>query len=446
MLQQAIVSGKEVQLTDTPHGHILFTRNTFSPDNQWIVYDVRPQDDIFDGKRIEKVNIETKEVVVIYEATNNARVGVPSYHPFENKVVFIHGPEFPTAEYCYNSWRRCGMVVDEREPLKGRQLDARDVTLPFTAGALRGGTHAHSWHFDGSMVSFTYEDEVLSYRKQETLEQEMNIRNIGITIIGKSVLVHSGERNVDGDFTVLVSRTTANARPGSNEIVKAIEEGWVGENGYMKSDGTQQEKALVFQGIVIDKQGNQVSEVYIIDLPDDLTVASSDSPLEGTECRRPAPPKGVVQRRLTYTANWKYPGIQGPRHWLRTNFDGSKIAFMAKDDRGIVQIWTISPLGNQLIQVTHNPFSIQSSFSWSPDGEYIAYAADYSLFVTNVATGKSIRLTPKTVDGNIILPYSVVYSSDGKNISYMRDMNHDGSRYSQIFIFRFDKYIAMRQT
>jgi hypothetical protein len=51
----------------------------------------------------------------------------------------------------------------------------------------------------------------------------------------------------------------------------------------------------------------------------------------------PLSPKGCTQRRLTFTAQRKFPGIQGPRHWLRSSPDGSRIAFLMKDDAGVVQ-------------------------------------------------------------------------------------------------------------
>ena len=124
-------------------------------------------------------------------------------------------------------------------------------------------------------------------------------------------------RNHDGEyFSVLVTRTVANPKPGSDEIKKAFEESWVGIN----------HNALAFQGHVVTVNNKTISEVFIVELPDDLT-QPGDGPLAGTETRMPCPPKGCVQRRLTLTAERKFPGIQGPRHWLRSSPDGSRIAF-----------------------------------------------------------------------------------------------------------------------
>ncbi|WP_110955467.1 DUF3748 domain-containing protein [Anaerosinus massiliensis] len=442
MVNTQSLRGKEVQLTKSPNGHQLVNKNIFSPDSSWIVYDVRSQDHIFDSECIEKVNIHTKERVVLYKASNQAKVGVASYHPFENKVAFIHGPEFPTEEYSYSAVHRYGAMVDEKNLMHAENIDARDVTIPFTPGALRGGTHVHIWHSDSSMMSYTYEDEILADVMQESAEQDMNIRNVGVTVFNKHIAVHPGKRNFDGYFSVLVTKTNANAQPDSDDIVKALEEGWIGKNGYVKKDGNRQKKALAFQGFVIGKDGMQVPEVYRVDLPDDLTISGDSGPIQGTVSKRPQPPEGVVQTRLTFTTDRKYPGIQGPRHWLRTNPDGSKIAYMAKDDQGVVQIWTVPTTGGTPAQVTHHPFSIQTGFSWSPDGEYFAYGADNSLFVTSISDGISTRLTTRANDHEAILPYCVSYSPDGKNIAYLKNVRCGADAkesYSQIFCFQFEK-------
>ena len=433
-------AGQETQLTQSPNGHALLNRNIFSPDSNWIVYDVRSQDSVFDGDRIEKVQVHTKEVITLYKAKNQAKVGAVSYHPFENKAAFIHGPEFPCAAYDYSATHRYGAIIDEAHPQTIQTIDARNVIAPFTPGALRGGSHVHVWHPDATMLSFTYEDDVLSNIKEETAAQDMNIRNIGITSFNKKVSCPKGEHNLNGFFTILASKTNANAEPGSDEIIKALEEGWIGSDGYLREDGTRQTKALAFQGIVLDKKGQEVTEVYRLDLPEDLTIPGESGPLEGTLTKRPQPPKGTKQTRLTFTTERNHPGIQGPRHWLRSSQDGSKIAYMAKDDNGIVQIWTVPTLGGAPTQVTQNSFSIQTSFDWSPDGKFFAYAADNSLFITEIATGIATRLTEKSRDEDAILPHWVCYCPNGKSLAYLRNAvasTESVKRYPQIFAFHF---------
>jgi hypothetical protein len=231
---------------------------------------------------------------------------------------------------------------------------------------------------------------------------------------------HAHPRNHDGDyFTVLATRTIARPRPGSDEINRACEEGWVGTNGYIRRNGSRQRHALAFQGQVLSPEGATISEVFIADLPDHPTQAG-DGPLCGTETRAPYPPKGTVQRRLTLTTDRRFPGLQGPRHWLRSSPDGSQIAFLMKDDVGVVQLWTVSPNGGSVRKVTKNLWPVASAFNWSPDGHRIAHIMDNSVCVTDVASGQTKRLTACTGVVSIPRPEACVFSPDGKSIAFVR--------------------------
>ena len=86
----------ETQITFSPYNHSLDNNDNFSPDNMWLVYDTRTNNGgIRRGKTIEKVNISTKEIVTIYSAPGASETGpgtgAVSYHPIENKIIFIHG-------------------------------------------------------------------------------------------------------------------------------------------------------------------------------------------------------------------------------------------------------------------------------------------------------------------------------------------------------------------
>jgi Tol biopolymer transport system component len=151
-----------------------------------------------------------------------------------------------------------------------------------------------------------------------------------------------------------------------------------------------------------------------------MTIAG-EQPLAGTPTRRPAPPRGVTQRRLTFTADRRHPGIEGPRHWLRSSPDGSRIAFLMRDALGEVQIFTVSPGGGEPVQVTHDDWNVASSFTWSPDGRRIAYVADGSVFVVDVASGASTRLTDRTIFAPP-RPEACVFSADGRRIAFMRSV------------------------
>lgn len=429
-------SGAEIRVTRGPGGKILTNIGVWSPDGEWLVYDTRPDaaGEQFLGRRIEAVRVGTGEVRVLYESGNGAHCGVVTWHPSRREVVFIHGPESPTADWSYGPFHRQGVLVDWDRPGVARPLDARDLVAPFTPGALRGGSHVHVFSGDGAWVSFTYEDHVMA-QAEPGVGVDLNQRNVGVSVVGRPVKVGVGHaRNHDGTaFTVLVTRTVNQPRPGSDEIQKAFEEGWVGTRGYRRGDGVWQ-KALAFQGLVVGRNGASHAEVFIVDLPEDLTVPG-DGPLAGSASLRPRPPKGVEQRRLTFTEGRRFPGIQGPRHWLRVDSAGTRIACLMKDDAGVVQIWTVSPLGGELRQVTRNAHSVASAFTWSPDGTALAYVMDGSVWVTDAATGETRRLTEPGAAEDAPRPEACVFSPDGGRIAFVRHLAvPEGGRANQICV------------
>ena len=409
----------------------------WSPHSEWIVYDTRSDraGEEFDGSTIEQVQVASGAVKKLYQAKNGAHCGVATFSPKRDEVVFMLGPEHPTSDWQYCAWHRQGVLVRTSKPGEATDLDARDLTPPFTPGALRGGSHLHVWDGSGEWVSFTYEDHLLACFKQESAEHDVNLRNVGVSIPGHPVtVVKDHPRNQDGDyFSVLVTRTRVNPQPGSDEIKRACEEGWIGTNGYARPDGLQQKHALAFQGQVVTARGESISEVFIVDLPEDLTIIG-DGPLAGTKTRRPVPPAGASQRRLTFTGSRKFPGIQGPRHWLRSSPAGDQIAYLMKDDSGVVQLWTISPNGGTPRQITHNETPIGSAFTWSPNGSDIAHVMDNSVCVTHVATGKTARLTPRCEDLTAPGPQACVFSSDGSQIAIVRPTLTEGLWFNQIWI------------
>jgi len=436
----------ERQLTTAPHGHILTNANGWSPDGEWIVYDVRsdPAGSVFDGTRIEAVHVESGEVRVLYESQNGACCGAASFCPTSDKVVFIHGPENPTPDWQYNAWHRRGVVVDFRVAVDraanhgsaaAETLDARDLMPPFTPGALRGGTHLHIYSPDGQWIAFTYEDHLLANLPLGT-SADSNQRNIGVAVPSERPVrvKRDHPRNHDGThFSIVVTQTVNQPRPGSDEISRACEEAWIGTNGYLRSDGTRQRRALAFQGTVLTERSLAIAEAFIVDLPDDLT-QPGNGPLAGTATRRPFPPRGVVQRRLTYTSDRRHPGLQGPRHWLRSAPDGSRIAMLMKDDAGVVQLWTISPNGGEPRQLTHNAYDIASAFTWSPDGGSIAHVLAGSVCITDAEAGLTRRITPRQPAEFAPRPEACVYSTQGDKIAYVRPAISGGRVYNQIFI------------
>ncbi len=420
---------QEKQLTFAPRSHQLTNINVWTPDSQWLVYDVRPSGASFTGLTIERVNVKSGEVEVLYRAEQGAHVGVVTTSPDEPiRYAFIHGPEHPDSVWHYDFHHRRGVIVAEPDRELAVTLDAMDITPPYTPGALRGGSHVHIFSPDGSRLSFTYNDHVM-----HEWDSTQDLRNVGVAIPLRGVNPPKQHpREYDGShFCVLVTKTVAQPKSGSDEINRAYEEGWVGTSGYTKPDGSQQRWALAFIGDTVAEDGTKLPEVFIVDLPenDDDYAQAGLQPLEGTEHQLPAPPAGVVQKRLTFTSKYKHPGVvSSPRHWLRSSPDGSEIAFLMHDETGVVQVWTISPNGGKPRQVTDSQYSVQSAFSWSSDGRYLALVIDNSVMLCKMSNGQLRRVTQRTEHPPS--PDAIVFSPDNRYIAYMRTL----SGYSQIFM------------
>jgi hypothetical protein len=380
--------------------------------------------------------VDSGRIETVYEARHGAACGVATWHPQKERVVFIHGPEFPTPEWNYGISRRRGVVVDLARPGVAQPLDAMNYAPPFVPGALRGGSHVHVFSADGERVSFTYDDQVLPPAGPGGADAGSGRRNIGVAVAARPVRVaRSHPRNHDGGwFSVLVSHTVAQPRPGSDEIGRAAEEGWVGRDGYVRPDGTRQRHALAFQGTVTGRHGGTHAEVFLLDLPEDLTRAG-DGPLEGTLTELPAPPRGVQQRRLTHTGDRRFPGIAAqPRHWLRSSPDGRQIAFLMRDDDGRAQFWLVAPGDGMLRPLSRHPWGVSSTFTWSPDGRWLAHSMDGSVFVTDTQTGRGCRLTVRAPEASAPHHSVAAFSPDGGRIAFLRRVESDGGPRLQVHV------------
>ncbi|MDZ7608076.1 MAG: DUF3748 domain-containing protein [Cyclobacteriaceae bacterium] len=425
---------EEVQIThDLSYNHDLDNNDNFSPDDQWLVYDVRTQDGgIGACPRIEKVNINTGEAVVMYNLPDNGSfgpgAGAVSYNHSANQIVFIHGLMNCSENNPYQQWRRTGVIIDDSKPGHPIFMDARDITPPFTPGALRGGTHRHEWSGDGQWIGYTYNDAILKHLEDST-GQLHNLRTIGVSknISPVQVPLRSDGENVAGQwFSAIVVRVVANPAPGSDEISRAAGDSWVGFDGYRNEKGEKQ-RARAFIGTTTDINGNPVDEVFIVDIPEDITMPGSNGPLEGTDTTMPAPPANTIQRRLTTTFSWKYPGCSGV---VRSNRDGSKIAFLAQDEAGKNQVFIISPLGGEPSQVTFEATGVLSNPRWHPTDDRICYVTENSIFTKTIGATESVRLTQPTE----LPPADLVWSHDGKTIAFCRMTKNDsGELTKQIF-------------
>ncbi len=411
----------EKQLTFGNKGHLINHTQVISPDGKWIVYDTRNDDSkIGSTSTIEMMNIETGETRELYETKNQTQfgpgVGAATFSPVDHKVIFIQGIRSASEKNPYGFTRRTGVAVEVGNPGKAIYMDARDIQEPFTSGALRGGTHAHSWSGDGEMICFTYNDYVIEQlSKKDSSVQDL--RTVGVMFPKKVQVQDDGslENNSGEMFSVIVSDVTEHPKPNTDEIDKAFDECWIGTNGYIKADGSRQKRAIAVQGNTKDEQGNTKAEVYVIDLPGDLTQEAQDKPLAGTAKTRPSVPKGVSQRRVTFLQH----GIQGPRHWLRSTKDGSLIVFLTKDGKGYINAFGVSPNGGEVKQLTFNAFNIQSGINLSPDDKKLAYVANNAVYITDLETGVSQKITDNFSEAN--KPVSaVLWSKSGDRVFYNR--------------------------
>jgi Tol biopolymer transport system component len=420
---------KEKQLTFGNKGHFLNTAQCFSPDGQWIVYDTRNDDTkIGSTASIEMVNVDTGEIKELYHTQNQTEhgpgVGAATFSPVKNRVIFIHGIGNANQRRPYSFSRRTGVAIDVDKPNIPYFMDARCVTEPFIPGALRGGTHAHIWSADGQWLSFTYNDYVIE-QLSNINPAVKDLRTVGV-MFPRPIFVpedKNGENHSGEMYAVAIADVTENPRPGSDDIDKAFDEAWIGKNGYLKTDGSRQKRAIAFQGNVRDEQGHTKTEVFIADLPDDLTLAQTWQPIEGTATSRPSVPFGVTQRRVTFTNT----GIAGPRHWLKTTPDDDLICFLSKDDFGFINIFGVHPSGGPIKQLTSNKFDVQSGFNISPDGKLLAYIADDSIIVSDIFSGESNKISPQEKPVG-----KVVWSPDGKMLAFNSYIKKGDQSYFQI--------------
>jgi hypothetical protein len=433
---QTATSLEEQQIThDTSYHHDLDNNDNFSPDGKWLVYDTRTDDGgIAASSKIEKVNIETGEKKILFEIKDNQAwgpgAGAVSYSSQQNAVVFIHGLEKTSKENPYQQWRRTGVIIEDQNPNVPIYMDARDVTFPYTPGALRGGTHRHEWSGDGQWIGYTYNDAILKALEDAT-GAKLNLRTIGVSKNFKSVAVDAHDENISGKwFSALVVRVVPEPTPGTDEISHAASDSWVGTHGYRTKDGKQQ-MARAFLGTVVDKNGKKVPEVFVVDIPDDISQPGEYGPLEGTQTTFPMPPKGTVQRRLTHTASLSKPGCSGI---VRSSPDGAFLSFMMHDEKGIQQVFLISPHGGEPIQLTHHDSDVSGNLRWHPDGKHVSYVWNGSLILCETGDKPfNERFTLLTAPTNPA-PSNAVWSPDGKTVAFNRLVVAGKDSAQQVFI------------
>lgn len=413
------------QLTTAAHGHTLANRGCWSADGASLLYDRRDDETCFDGEAIERVMVATGRVEQLYRSAHGACCGVPTCSPSDDRYVFIHGDEEPDEDWRYCAWHRRGAIGAISRPGVAEPLDARDLVAPYTAGALRGGTHLHTFNAEATAILSTYEDHVLA-TSVDPLAQA-NRRALAVTLLDHPVAVPpTHRRNQAGSgFTVCVTPLVDGPRPGSDELLMATGEAWVGRR-----------RQIAFQGTLLDAAAQPRAELFLVDLPADLRalMRPGEQPLAGTPRTRPGVPAGVRLRRLTDTSGHRFPGLAGPRHWAVSAPDGQQIGCYLRDDAGCAQFWTVSPDSGELRQVTSGPHPPTSSFTWHPDGSKVTYVADGSVMLVHLDDGRLERLTPRRPPGAGPTHHACVFSPDGTRIAFMQPVPTAAGRFNQLHV------------
>jgi hypothetical protein len=440
----------ERQITDDPTvNHRLDMNHNYSPDGKWLVYDTRI-DQLTTTRAIEKVNVETGEIVTLRRAesvdpTMGTGLGAASYLPGSDEAIFIHGLN---NGFEYGFSRRLGAIVPgdgsaADDPSKVRWADARDVTPPFTPGALRGGTHRHDpGGPNGRWIGFTYNDQIMA-------AQGPDLRAIGVTKLDHPVSVDENIENRSGEgFSAIVVSVKdpddLDTRAESEDIYRATDDQWIGTRGYQKPDGSWQiARAFIGHMKVADEDGTirDHQEVFVVEIPEDITRPGPNGPLEGTESQYPAPPAGTVQRRLTYS--------DGCGNLVRSTPDGSLLAFKSLADDGSMQIFVMSPhsaaerteLDNETRrageyrQVTRFPDSVRAPPRWLADGKHFVTVTSDKMVIVNVESGNWRRLAECYVGTSA----GLVISPDGSTVAFNRMIPvNDGSEETRMQIFVAD--------
>lgn len=420
----------ERQLTFTPHNHELDGNNdNFSADSRFLCYDTRETfgPGIDRGRTIEKVEIATGRETVIYAPPFSTSeqaapgLGAASFHPWENKVSFIHGPplELLATRGAYAKTNRGGAEVRADGSQHSQWLDYRDVavdraTLP---GAHRGGTHSHQYSRAGRRIGFTYDDALLPQYERTVGYMELHPRAPGGATHWFAVLVP------------VVPRGTAS--PG--EIERAAEDAWVDAAGTKRA----------FIGRVRNEDGVTFEQsLFVADVPIDVDITTADA---GSAQRFPRPPKGVSIRRLThaFAAGTAYGSP-----------DGKRIAYFARDAQGALQVFLIPENGSDRasdpqrrpVQLTHLEKTRANSLRWHPSGNAVCVISGDGIAAVCTKPGgnfgRTVFLTSAN-DGQA--RHDALWSPDGRVLAFCKSvpardadgkplLSYAGKDFTQIFI------------
>ncbi len=389
-----LIPMEEKQITFSAKNHVLDNNDNFSHDGRFLCYDTRGtvyNEDIGNSKTIEKVEIATGEETVLWNPPSITGeraapgVGAVSYHPFEDKVIFIHGPNINEVKErgYYAKPNRTALEVAADGSRRHNLVDMRDVTHdPTTPGAHRGGTHRHEYCRDGSRIGFTYDDFL--------------VRNIDRTIGYMEANPATPPGYTKYFAVILQPAPKGQARPG--EIEKAYGDSWIDSAGTMRA----------FIGKVRRPDGKGYDhDLFVADIPKSVDITTA---FAGTHDTYPRPPKGITIRRLTH--GMEVTGI------VRGSYDGTRIAFAAADSAGIAQLFIIRADGSEKSprQVTRLPHPVEA-LRWHPSGRWVLFLSHGDILAAYVGkqhpSGTLIKLSDTPRDRQ-----QLVLSPDGSLAAY----------------------------
>jgi hypothetical protein len=368
------------QRTDGACGHTLNHRQVFSPSGDAACFDARNADtEIMVTNRVGRIDLATGEIDWIYRVpaagSFGPGVGAVACHPQRERWIFIHGLRNCDAVKPYGATRRFGALLDGRDPSRAtRPAEARCMHPHPPRGALRGGTHAHSWSADGRAISFTYNDAWVEQRHHAG-HGPPDLRTVGVMWTDRHVDVpdRDGENFPGACHAMLVASVSHRARPGTDEIESAREECFLGPRS----------RAIAFLGRVRTEQGGTIDEIFVARWPEMPPLASGSSTVDADE--RLAPPDFVRVERVTRSENRTFPGVSGPRSWLVASPDGRRVYCPMRDDDGMAQVAAVDVASGGVEFLTRLATPLESPLALDRSGERISWMSAGRIAILDMA-------------------------------------------------------------
>jgi hypothetical protein len=416
---------KERQISFSDKNHALDNNDNFSPDSRFLCYDTRGtmyNENLANCKSIEKIEIATGVETILWQPESvtgeQAAPGVAavSWHPKEDKVIFIHGPllEDVKDRGYYGITNRTGVEVSADGLGTITKVDMRDVATdrPTTPGAQRGGTHRHEYTRFGNRIGFTYDDFINTNYDRTIGYLEPNTKAPAGYTHYFAVLIKPAEKGT--------------AKPW--EIEKAYGDSWVDPDGKMRA----------FVGKVRAENGiDYQTDLFVADIPDSVDITAAFS---GNGNEYPEPPSGIQIRRLTHSGK-----VEGN---VRGSFDGKTIAYVAPDTAGVMQVFVINSHGSDLhSDVNQKPRQLTlfsenaSNPRWHPKKNWLFVISGGNIAAVCAEPGdnfgKTLMLTSDNQDRN-----ELVVSNDGNMLAYNifveSKVKNETKKFRQIFVMELD--------